>query len=53
MGRRENIFIPRMDFVAEESRGFWEDFNATFIVSLFQDLRRVRVAAPEKQTSAD
>jgi hypothetical protein len=30
MGRRENIFIPWMDFVAEDSRGFGEDFNAKF-----------------------
>jgi hypothetical protein len=25
MGRRENIFLPWMDFVAEDSRGFGED----------------------------
>jgi hypothetical protein len=34
-----------MDFVAEDSRGFWEDFNAKS--------RMVRVATPKKKTPAD
>jgi hypothetical protein len=51
MGRRRNIFISWMDFVAEDSRGFWEDFNVNFIGSLFEILRKVRVATPKKKTT--
>jgi hypothetical protein len=40
-----------MDFVAEDSRGFWEDFNAKFIRKLIQILRMVRVATPKKKTT--
>jgi hypothetical protein len=38
--RRRNIFVSWMDFVAEDSRGFWEDFNAKFIrklISVFKE----------------
>jgi hypothetical protein len=35
MGRRKNISISWMDFVAEHSRGIWEDFNAS-LGNLFQ-----------------
>jgi hypothetical protein len=51
MGRRRNIFTSWMDFVAEDSRGFWEDFNAKFIRKLIQILRMVRVATPKKKTT--
>ena len=51
MGRRRNIFASWMDFVAEDSRGFWEDFNAKFIRKLIQILRMVRVATPKKKTT--
>jgi hypothetical protein len=53
MGRRKNIFISWMDFVAEDSRGFWDDFNAKFIRKLISDFRMVRVATPKKKTPAD
>jgi hypothetical protein len=42
-----------MDFVAEDSRGFWEHFSEDFIGSSFQILRMVRVATPKKKTSPD
>jgi hypothetical protein len=54
MGRRKNIFISWMDFVAEKfSKAFGEISTRSSLGSLFQILRMVRVATPKKKTSAD